>query len=83
MADPIGWPVHILVSLRGDWACQHGWTWARLVTGGLAGYHLGLEAWVATGVLDQVVTAHEALVTQWALEALLACVGPDVACQLI
>lgn len=49
----------------------------------LASNHGGLEAWVATRVLDQVVTAHEALVTQGTQEAFLACVGPDVARQLV
>lgn len=38
---------------------------------------------MAAGVLDQVVAAHKALVTQRAKEALLPCVGAGVAGQLI
>ncbi len=35
------------------------------------------------GMLDEVVTAHEALVTEWAQEAFLAGVGTQVSGQLV
>lgn len=35
------------------------------------------------GVLYEVVTAHEALVAEWAQEAFLACVGAQVSGQLV
>lgn len=46
---------------------QHGW----------------LEVGVAASVLHQVVTAHKALVAQWAAKLLFSCVCAIVACQLI
>lgn len=49
----------------------------------VASQHGGLEVWVAAGMLDQVITAHEALVAQWAQKALLPCVGAGVAGELI
>ena len=49
----------------------------------VASQHGGLEVGMATGVLDQMVTAHEALVAQWAQEALFSCVGAGVAGELI
>lgn len=52
---------------RGLAACQHG----------------GLEVRVTTGVLDQVVTPHEALVAQGAQEALLSRVSASVAGELV
>lgn len=45
--------------------------------------HPGLEFGVAAGVLHQMVTAHEALVTKRALKLLLPRVGAVVAGQLI
>lgn len=45
--------------------------------------HAGLEGGMAAGVLHKVVTAHEPLLTQWALEALLACVRAVVPRQLV
>lgn len=54
-----------------------------VLSGALAGDHGGLEVRVAACMLDQVIAAHETLVTQWAQEALLTRVGPDVARQLI
>lgn len=45
--------------------------------------HARLEVGVAPGVLHQVVTAHEALVTERAAELLLPRVGTVVAGQLI
>jgi len=38
---------------------------------------------MTASMLDQVVTAHEAFITQWAQEALLPCVGAGVAGKLI
>lgn len=35
------------------------------------------------GVLDEVVAAHESLVAEWAQEAFLACVGTQMAGQLV
>lgn len=52
---------------RAPAARQHGW----------------LEVGVATGVLDQVVAPHEALVAQGAQEALLPRVGAGVASELV
>lgn len=60
----------------------HGWAG----TGGgalAASQHGRLEFRVTAGVLDQVVAAHEALITQWAQEAFLPCVGAGVAGELI
>lgn len=45
----------------------------------VASQHGGLEVRMATGVLDQVVAAHKALVAQWAQEALFSRVGAGVA----
>lgn len=42
-----------------------------------------MEACVSPGVFSQVVAPHEALVTQWTVEALLARVRAVVARQLI
>lgn len=49
----------------------------------VASQHGRLEVGMAAGVLDQVVTAHEALIAQWAQEAFLPCVGTGVAGELI
>lgn len=45
--------------------------------------HVGMEACVSPGVFRQVVTPHEALVTHWTVEALLARVCAVVTCQLV
>lgn len=45
--------------------------------------HGGLEVRMTAGVLDQVITAHEALFAQRALEAFLPRVGAGVAGELI
>ncbi len=45
--------------------------------------HGRLEVRMTPGVLDQVVAAHEALITQWAEEAFLPRVGAGVAGELI
>lgn len=45
--------------------------------------HAGVEARVPPGVFSQVVAPHEALVTQWTVEALLARVRAVVTCQLV
>lgn len=45
--------------------------------------HAGMEACVSPSVFSQMVAPHEALVTQWTVEALLACVCAVVTCQLI
>lgn len=59
-----------------SWAGRRGRTLA-------ASQHRGLEVGMTAGVLDQVVAAHEALITQWAQEALFPCVGASVAGKLI
>lgn len=61
--------VHVWFGSRGDAsvAPQHGW----------------LEVGMTAGVFDQVVTAHEALVAQWALEAFFPRVRASVAGELI
>lgn len=48
-----------------------------------AAQHRGLEVRVASGVLDQVVATHEALIAQWAQEAFFTGVGAGVAGELI
>lgn len=45
--------------------------------------HGGLEVRVTASVLDQVIAAHEALLAQRALEALLPRVGAGVAGELV
>lgn len=45
--------------------------------------HAGMEACVSPGMFSQVVAPHEALVTQRAVEALLACVCAVVTRQLV
>lgn len=45
--------------------------------------HAGVEACVSPGMFSQVVAPHEALVTQWTVEALLARVRAVVTRQLI
>lgn len=45
--------------------------------------HAGMEARVSPGVFGQVVAPHKALVTQWAVEALLARVCAVVTRQLV
>lgn len=60
----------------------HSWAGSRgcaLV----ASQHGGLEVRMTTGVLDQVVATHEALIAQWAQEAFFSCVGAGVAGELI
>lgn len=42
-----------------------------------------MELGVTPGMLGEVVTPHEPLLTQWTAELLLASVGPVVAGQLI
>lgn len=49
----------------------------------VASQHGRLEVRVATGMLDQVVAAHEALIAQWAEEALFPRMGAGVAGELI
>lgn len=49
----------------------------------VASQHVGLEVRVAAGMLDQVVTAHEALIAQWAQEAFFPGVCAGVASELI
>ena len=48
-----------------------------------ASQHGRLEVWMAPSMLDQVVTAHEALIAQRAQETFLPCVGAGVAGELI
>lgn len=45
--------------------------------------HTGVELGVAAGMLGEVVTPHEALLTQGAAELLLPSVGPVVAGQFV
>lgn len=45
--------------------------------------HAGVELGVTPGVLCEVVTPHEALLTEWTAELLFPSVGPVVAGQLI
>ena len=45
--------------------------------------HRRLEVGVAAGMLDQMVAAHEALIAQWAQEALFSGVGASVTRQLV
>lgn len=68
---------------RSDASLGVGGLAGRSGRGLAAGQHGGLEVWVAAGVLDQVVAAHEALVAQRAQEALLPGVGAGVAGQLV
>lgn len=77
LGEARGWT--LVSGLRGG----HGHRRAALLCrpGGLE--HAGVEACVPAGVLGQVVTPHEALVAQRAVEALLAGVGAVVAGQLV
>lgn len=45
--------------------------------------HAGMEACMSPGMFSQVVAPHEALVTHWTVEALLARVCAIVTCQFI
>lgn len=72
-------PCGALVSrIRGH---GHGAAASLSRTGALE--HAGMEACVPAGVFSQVVAPHEALVTHWAVEALLTRVRAIVTRQLV
>lgn len=76
-----------------QWACLFGSAgvlrWGsglgrgRFLNRALTVDHGGLEVGMSTGVLDEVVTAHETLVAEGTQEALLARVGAKVSGQLV
>lgn len=68
-------PTHTILMVH-DWAGRGG---HALV----ASQHGRLEVRMTAGMLDQVVAAHEALITQWTQEAFFSRVGAGVAGELI